>query len=861
MTDKNESISLLVKQCDKEPIHLLGRIQATGFLVAVDSNGVIAYVSANAGDYLEVAPQLLLGTPFWSRLDRELVHAIRGAQQQSAIINKACHLYDVSIPNCEETFDVAVHQSGAYVVVEFEVAPQASKQDNLVTALMQQISGIDSVSELSESLVEGVRYATGFDRVMLYQFLEDGSGEVVAEATSPDTETFLGLRYHASDIPAQARRLYKQCLIRHVVDVNADTPSILMAAKSMGDLDLSLSKLRAVSQVHVQYLKNMGVGASMSISVIINGELWGLIACHHNSRKHLSGRLLSQLELFGEMFSLELSHRLVSERIKISERANGAFTRVLSNLSLGGSLAKAIVDQLSLIRSLIDIDGIGCSFGDEYTRAGIALSERKVKMLTDFLSQNPNEEVYQLDKLVTANSGFSKSDVAGVLAIKISSSPMDFIFLFRTSVVQHVAWAGNPEKRVEQRGDEAVLTPRASFEKWLETNEANAKPWTALDLERAKSLRSGVMELTIRHLHEKEALQREAKKRLELLISELNHRVRNILNLVSAIVGQTSQTKNDVDSFVSSLSSRISALALGHDQLTHASWNSLSFKTLLMNELKAYMVKESAFTIEGPSIKLTSYAVTPIVLVFHEMITNAAKYGALSATSNDGRVSIVWRFDENGDIDIQWKEMGGPPLSSIDNEGFGMTIIKSVIPHELGGDVTLSPGLDGLSATFVVPSKYIELSDNDADDNVASTIDIPSRSSNNQSSQHRVRENAFIVEDNLLISLNLQKLLKSTGFENIEIFGDLGSVRKVLAKRPPHVVFLDVHLGNENTIPLGVDLKKMGIPFIFITGYGASLELPDELIGTTILTKPVDAPLLNEAIISMGFEEVSPCHH
>jgi len=272
------------------------------------------------------------------------------------------------------------------------------------------------------------------------------------------------------------------------------------------------------------------------------------------------------------------------------------------------------------------------------------------------------------------------------------------------------------------------------------------------------------------------------------------------------------------------------------------------------------MVKESAFTIEGPSIKLTSYAVTPIVLVFHEMITNAAKYGALSATSNDGRVSIVWRFDENGDIDIQWKEMGGPPLSSIDNEGFGMTIIKSVIPHELGGDVTLSPGLDGLSATFVVPSKYIELSDNDADDDAASTIDISSKSSNNQSSQHRVRENAFIVEDNLLISLNLQKLLKSTGFENIEIFGDLGSVRKVLAKRPPHVVFLDVHLGNENTIPLGLDLKKMGIPFIFITGYGASLELPDELIGTTILTKPVDATLLNEAIISMGFEEVSPCH-
>ncbi|WDT85448.1 HWE histidine kinase domain-containing protein [Alteromonas sp. 009811495] len=860
MQSNSDDIQTLIQQCDKEPIHLLGRIQPTGFLVAVDQQGIVTHASTNIAELFALSPQELLGTNLWERFDREFVHSIRGAQQQSAIINRACHIYSASLPNSNDVFDIAVHQTSAFIVIEFEKTPQSSNQDNLVTALMKQVSGSQKVKELNENVVEGVRYATGFDRVMLYQFLDDGSGEVVAESKSQDIETFMGLRYPASDIPAQARRLYKQNLIRHVVDVNADTPSIVSSSEETAELDLSLSKLRAVSEVHIQYLKNMGVGASMSISVIVDGELWGLIACHHGSSRHLPGRLLSQLELFGEMFSLELSHKLVSERIKISERANGAFTRVLSNLSLGSSLARAIVDQLSLIRSLIDIDGIGCSFSDEYTKAGVALSKSKVKMLTDFLSQNPNEEIYQLDKLVTADPRLSNSNVAGVLAIKISSSPMDFIFLYRTSVVQHVAWAGNPEKRVEKTESGAILTPRASFEKWLETNEEQSRVWSTLDLERAKSLRSGVMELSIRHLHEKEALQREAKKRLELLIGELNHRVRNILNLVSAIVGQTSQTKNDIESFVSSLSSRISALALGHDQLTHASWNSIVFKQLLVNELKAYMVNESAFTIDGPSIKLTSYAVTPIVLVFHEMITNAAKYGALSATSNDGKVSITWQYNTHGDVEIKWSEAGGPPIASIEKEGFGMTIIKSVIPHELGGNVVLTPSVEGLNALFVIPSKYVEANEDERDDGQIRVSNSESLHCDGEVLQAVERNSAYIVEDNLLISLNLQKLLKATGFTNVEIFGDVGTAKKALGKRSPQVVFLDVHLGSENTFPLGIELKERGIPFVFITGYGSSLELPEVLAGTTILTKPVDPLLLSETINAMGFETRSVCY-
>ncbi|MFZ8200553.1 HWE histidine kinase domain-containing protein [Alteromonas portus] len=852
MHDEAGELSSLVSQCDKEPIHLLGRIQNHGFMIIVDKAGVVTHFSENLDRFADVPSSQLLGYTLWELVDRELVHAIRGAQSQAMILGKATYLHSVSIPHTEDKFDLCIHQSAEHLIIEFEKLDNSGKYEGVITALMAQMSMFSELEDLYQGLVESVRTATGHDRVMLYQFLSDGSGEVIAESMSNDMTPFLGLRYPASDIPRQARQLYKKNLIRTISDVNGETHRIIGTSNSDDvAVDLSLSRLRAVSEVHIQYLKNMQVGASMSISLIVEGELWGLIACHHNTEKAIPARLVSQLELFAEMFSLELSRRLVNERIRVSEKANATFTRVLSNLSLGKSLNNAIVEQLSLLKTLIDIDGIGCIFSSEYTKSGAAFSARKIKRLTAILAELPDEEIHQFDNLADIDGELADENVAGVLALKISSQPMDYIFLFRNSVVQQVSWAGNPAKRVEFKEGKEMLTPRASFDEWVESNESTSTPWTTLDIERAKSIRLGVMELTIRHLHEKELLQREAKKRLELLIGELNHRVRNILNLVSAIIGQTSQNKKDIDEFVVSLSSRISALALGHDQLTHASYNSVKFKELLNNELKAYMIKESSFKIEGPDIRILPYAVTPIVLVFHEMITNAAKYGALSATSNDGRVAITWELDERG-CTIKWEEHGGPPLHGLGEEGFGMTVIKSVIPHELKGKTSLSAKVSGLNAEFLIPSKFIEMGAHELEKRDGSNDKTPQTALSKKA--EKILTSAFIVEDNLLISLDLKKHLKKLGIDKIDIFGDISSARAALAKVKPSMMFLDVHLGNENTFQLGIEIQKLSIPFLFITGYGAAIELPDELSGVDILTKPVDTTLLKRSIEAFGFK-------
>lgn len=845
-----QSNSDIDTECDKEPIHELGRVQSFGFLAATDKEGIFTHISRNADFGSGIDNNALLGTSFWELVGRDASHSIRGALHQASIIKKPTRLYAFTLPTTDTLFDVSVHQSGSSSIIEFENRDHRASQDNVLAAMMSQIAEPDTLDELYAALVAGIKVASGFDRVMLYRFLDDGAGEVIAEMKESNMEPFLGLRYPASDIPKQARELYKKNLIRVITDVHDVTEPIECDHDTKQPLDLSFSRTRAVSEVHIQYLKNMGVAASMSISLIVDGKLWGLIACHHNTAKLMSSRVLEELELFSELFSLELARRLVMERIIVSENANASFAKMLSNLSISNSLTLSTVEQLDLIKKLIDIDGIGCAFNGDYKHNGVSLSEKKIHMLVEVLQKLPNTEVHELDNLVAADSRLSDKHVAGVLALQISKLPCDYIFLFRTSVTQEVNWAGNPEKSVSQIGDRKVLTPRTSFEKWVEYNEGKAKSWTTLDIERAKSIRLGIMELTIRHLHEKEALQREANERLELLIGELNHRVRNILNLVSAIIGQTSQSKTDLNDFVASLSSRITALALGHDQLTHSSWNSISFSTLLLNELKAYMVNEAAFKIEGPNVKLTAYAVTPLVLVFHELITNAAKYGALSATSENGSVSITWDYNEAGDCEIKWQEWGGPPITKLQDDGFGMTVIKSVIPHELGGEALIEPKITGLQASFVIPKRYVEKGEGEIpsiENHGAANIDTSSVTRHKQPKRQRLVR-AVIVEDNLLISLDLQKKLKRAGFEDVDIYGDLASARTGLDHNKPQMVFLDVHLGNENSFELGMEILKKHIPFMFITGYGAGIDLPPALKNVRVLTKPVDFGVLQGAI-------------
>ncbi|MBA2587829.1 MAG: GAF domain-containing protein, partial [Alphaproteobacteria bacterium] len=271
--------------CEREPIHVLGNIQPFGFLIAVTADWMIARASANLQAYAGLAPGAALGRPLIEIFSEKAVHAIRNRVTLLRGVDAVELLFSLSLTPGGAPFDVAVHFSGPLVVIEAEPAVvEEMEASAMVRAMVARVGQADSFAAFLREGARQVRALTGFDRVKVYRFDEQGSGEVVAEALKPGVDSFLGMHYPASDIPPQARKLYLRNIFRVISDIHSVPVQVAPALDAKGQpLDLSLSVLRAVSPIHIEYLKNMGVDASLSISIIADGKLWGLFACHHYS--------------------------------------------------------------------------------------------------------------------------------------------------------------------------------------------------------------------------------------------------------------------------------------------------------------------------------------------------------------------------------------------------------------------------------------------------------------------------------------------------------------------------------------------------------------------------------------------------
>jgi light-regulated signal transduction histidine kinase (bacteriophytochrome) len=272
--------------CDREPIHILGAIQPIGFLIAVSSDWMVIRVSRNISRFLGTSAEELLGRPLLEILPPGAVHGLRNRVAMLRGPDSVERIFGCTLIDGHQPYDVAVHMSAGQILIEAE--PGAGGEHGDVTGTVRSmIARLDQAETMAAFFNEGarqVRALSGFDRVMVYRFAADGSGEVVAESARAGIGSFLGLRYPTTDIPAQARELYTRNLLRIITDVDAEpVPIVPQRDENGAPLDLSLSVLRAVSPIHIEYLKNMGVGASMSISILVEGQLWGLFACHHYS--------------------------------------------------------------------------------------------------------------------------------------------------------------------------------------------------------------------------------------------------------------------------------------------------------------------------------------------------------------------------------------------------------------------------------------------------------------------------------------------------------------------------------------------------------------------------------------------------
>jgi len=828
--------------CDREPIHQLGCVQSMGFLLSISTDWIVVRASENVLQFLSRPFGDMIGAPLHNFINAEALHLIRNLVTVLRGKDSVERSFGVQLQIDGPLFDVAVHMMGTQIIIECEPSEAQDEMNSLsmVGLMIGRLRQTVSFTQFTREAARQVRALTGLDRVMIYRFHPDGTGEVIAESLRAGVDSFMGLRYPASDIPVQARALYERNWLRIIADVSAVPVPIRPQIDADGQpLDLSMSVLRSVSPIHVEYLRNMGVRASMSISILRNGKLWGLFACHLMAPAQLGLERRTSAELFAQMFSLLLESRQRDEEIAYEISNNRLHAQLLASMA-GGGTAQEIVAKLSeTVGDLVPSDGIGLWVEEKATLKGVTPTRDEFLALVPFLNRSAANLVYstvQIGNVYAPGKEFVER-AAGMLVIPISRTPRDYVVFFRSEISRTVAWAGNPNKELESGPNGDRLIPRKSFEAWKEVVRGQSAVWTEDELKAAQALRATLLEVI---LVLSDTADRERKifaETQELLIAELNHRVRNILGLIRGLISQTANSAIDVASYVEVLGARVQALARAHDQLTAHNWGPGSLATLLATEAAAYLSsKANRVETIGPRVLIKPLAFSTIALVFHELMTNSVKFGALN---NDGQVTIKWSVDESGRLVIDWLEVGGPPVQAPVRRGFGTTIIERSIPFELGGEAMIEYLVAGVQARHVIPAEYVTVPAEQTEISALIDDDKPMGS---------LSGNVLLVEDSMIIALDAEEILLGLGAAKVETASSSHEAFRILDLHTPTFAMLDVNLGRETSFLIASRLRALGVPHIFATGYGDSITLPAEHADTTVVTKPYTAESIARAI-------------
>ena len=835
--------------CDREPIHLLGAIQPGGFLIAVSADWIIARVSRNIRDLLGRDAEELIGSPLADYVPAALLHDLRNRLAYLHAPDMTERLFGVQIATSGQPYDVAVHLNDGQIVIEIE--PGAVPGGDAASPVRAMMARLDQAKDMTGFYREGarqVRALLGYDRVMVYKFAASGAGEVVAEVAKAGIGSFLGLHYPASDIPRQARALYKRNIVRVIRDVDAEPVPIVPERDAAGKpIDLSLSVLRSVSPIHIEYLKNMGVAASLSISIIVDDELWGLFACHNYTPRAPTFERRSICELFAEMFAMRLESRERRQVVEYERRARDISDQLLGAVASDETLLKDPDWLGDILTSAIPASGVGVWINGNYAFSGVTPPTEDFRRIVRALNGMAAGRVYTTDHIgsLIDEAGAFADRAAGLLAIPISRSPRDYVILFRSEMKQAVRWAGDPHKPVQYGPNGPRLTPRESFEEWKELVEGHSEPFTAWELRVAETLRATLIEVVLRLADEAAAERRQSTARQEMLIAELNHRVRNILGVIRGLIRQSQPDSPLVREFVRLVDGRIHALARAHNQITDDHWGPAPLNALIDAEAAAFAAdRRNAIIATGEPVLLNPQAYSTMALVIHELVTNSTKYGSLSAAA--GEVRIDWARDEAGDLNFTWRESGGPPVSPPSRKGFGTTIVNRSVPYDLGGSASINYPPDGVRADFRIPARHV--SEPKGARAAQTRVKRASVSSQQVVNPHLLeRRSVLLVEDSLIIALDAEDILNRFGAD-VATASTPEAAHDILDKSRVDFAVLDINLGDQTSFGVADRLIEMGVPFFFASGYGEQANLPMQHRATLVVQKPYTTHNIANAI-------------
>ncbi|HLP21018.1 MAG TPA: ATP-binding protein [Chitinophagales bacterium] len=737
-----------LQNCESEPIHIPGSIQPHGFLLAFNAGTqIIEYCSGNSAAFIGTGYISILGKPLADILGaaeaEKVIHYLtqKDNETQPPLIIKAN----------KHSFNANVHTSAEMVILEMEpLADESLEVNDLYTQtrkFVAQMQGSATFKQLCQAVADETRSLTGFDRVMVYRFDKEYNGEVYAESKKEEFEPFLGLHYPHTDIPVQARQLYVKNLLRIIVDVQYHpVPIYTIDDGAKRSLDLSHAIYRSVSPIHIDYLKNMGVGATLTISLLYQGRLWGLITCHHYSRRNISPYTKLAGQLQGHFLTSQIDVRQIAERHDRNTEIEKALDATLARVA---ALEKSSVFELASQPELLMLtgaSGVAIVVDGIIYSSGLVPSQEQLKELVNWFSHATPSGVYNTVKLskdyVAATA--IKDTATGVIYHSLGKSDENCIIWFKPELLKTVNWAGDPTKAIEK--DEKGLSPRKSFALWQELRKLESSEWGDTEISAAARLAHALQ----RHLHtiamrEEEARYLALNEKLRKVNAELQnfnwistHDLKEPLRKIQTFASLILDKQNDnlpdqVAHYVERMSTSASRMSLLiNDILSYSllrnkegAIESVDLNVLLQsikNDLREEIAEKKAelFVDELPIINGVEFQLRQLFL---NLISNALKY---VPQGRQPKITISYEIVErtnpfNASIPLQtyhqisvadngigfdniysttifevFKRLHGP--NAYKGTGIGLAICKEIMQNH--GGFILAEGKEDIGATF-----------------------------------------------------------------------------------------------------------------------------------------------------------------
>ena len=708
--------------CDVEPIQIPGKIQSYGFLVVVNKQHQIVYCSENISSFLDVLAAELLAKPINNLEDLLLgshnsdyfTTLLNGFDtQKNTAIKKQFSIEVNSLP-----YNLLVSNADQLFILEFEpeLPVENPEKSAVLVSSLSEIFDENSIDKLLESSAVQIKEIIAYDRVMIYKFHDDGHGEVVSEAKEDGLQSWMGQHYPASDIPKQARELYKINLTRQIADVYSEPSSIAgLKENETANFDMTHIDLRAVSPIHIQYLKNMGVASSFSISLLYRGELWGLVACHSYRPKFINFKARNSAKLIGQVISSTLSYRQLEEDQEKANKYNKAIDTIGVNLLKIENIPAALFNTNVSLLDVVPASGALLYYEQKLYTTGKVPDDELCMQLIDWIITQIQNDVYEtncLSKSFSAATAY-KECASGILACVLSSELKEVLIWFRPEVLSSMTWAGNPYEAITIVNADGLSTihPRTSFANWTEDIKLSSLQWKNEEIQDAQLVREKIVSAISRKANEQRLLNtrlKEAYDELDAFSYTLSHDLKNPLTSIISYsqLLERSKSVNDKEKMMVSrvLKSAEKMHFMIGDILNYsrvgeqrAAYQHINMKDLIQDIMLELTSANDGTEIYVAACKDIYGDKTMIMQVFSNLIGNAVKYSKkaihpkIEINSFEIGAHVQYSVTDNGigipnDQHDKIFELFSRSnnVGDFEGTGVGLSIVKKIVDRHQG---------------------------------------------------------------------------------------------------------------------------------------------------------------------------------